>query len=395
MLRQPLPLPEWAVPYFYHDKKSTLEQQPADRKLCSSRCRELVHECQPLAEPMWVLTTDRKEAVCKDVHPAMIDTSRLSCDFSHEKPILACANDVCRIGDRLKSDEWSMPIKLRDVRGFWEELPSKPGSGRYFIEYWAGHHELSNQVYKTGVPCLEPVEAYPDNNYRERHDLLRDDVKNYHLRLAKTGCIGWAHFGLPCITWGSLHLLNGGTRRIGRPLGDGSRKDEAVANSEVEWLCEMLLAVHRSGGAFTVENPGRSLLFKHPLIVDLMSRLKLFLVPVDQCMFGLGLYDQSGIAAEIWKKPTYILTNDSRFSGLESHCDGSHVHTPIQGSVKYQGKRVARSHLAGRYTSQFCSHLACLGRHLWSANGSKPGHGKERGRESTEESSGHQAFRSS
>jgi hypothetical protein len=237
-----------------------------------------------------------------------------------------------------------------------------------FVEFFAGHAGISQNLIKQGWKCCA-IEAYPEKGiYVSEHDLDLPEVQNLWLARAQNKQIRSCHFGIVCTTWGALHMLfNGGTRSRDKPLGDGSKPNEVNANKSVAWMCQMLTILLAVGSFFTIENPARSILFYHPRIVELVRLYSLTYVYFDQCEYGL----RSPLGSEpreIWKKPTYILSNSPVVSGLHRTCKGMHTHTWIKGQVRVKGKYHTRSKLAGAYPVPLCSKLANVFLHILNAS---------------------------
>ena len=230
---------------------------------------------------------------------------------------------------------------------------------RYFIEFWSGHGGLSD-AFRQHFLCIEPVEAHPmQGPYREDLDLSKPSVKRHYLDLARSGCIGWAHFGIPCATFGLLSILNGGTRRKGKPLGDGVMPRELNANLNLDFACAMIRILSSLGGLFSLENPLRSYLFQVPQVLTLYGSTQSIFVDLDQCAFGLRSPKEAEVK-EIWKKPTRIWTNVLRLASIARTCPGSHVHTIILDSIRVNGRSVKRSILAGRYPAGLCKAIVAV-----------------------------------
>lgn len=252
-----------------------------------------------------------------------------------------------------------------------EVFPPPPNRGRdlsegskrpSFLELWAGTGGLSKAAHSTGILVLEPIEAYPLAGYRVAHDLNRTALRADLLRSVKRGDITWLHLGIPCITWSLLRLISVGTRRKGRPQGDGSRDDEGLANGELLFASRLINAAVRAGTFVSLENPKSSLMWYHPFLQKLITRyagnsVPLYTFDVDQCMFGLG--SPAGAPfPEIWRKPTRFLTNIPHLDSIVRRCSHQHVHTPVFGSIKIKGKSRLRSKLAGCYPARLCLALA-------------------------------------
>ena len=237
-----------------------------------------------------------------------------------------------------------------------------------FVEFFAGKGGTAAAVNKSGNKVVCALEAFPQKgSYRIKQDLELPQVRTAGLKLAQGHQIRSCHFGDVCTTWGALHMLfNGGTRSRDRHLGDGSMPKGVSANHSVSWTCDMLVALHAAGRTFTIKNPARSILCYHPRVAQLVRTLDLVYVYFDQCEYGLRSPKGSD-PIEIWKKPTYILTNSDLFNVLERKCKHGHEHTWIKGQIKVEGKYFTRSKLAGAYPSALCRKLANVFVHILDA----------------------------
>ena len=86
----------------------------------------------------------------------------------------------------------------------------EPAAGQegFFQEFWAGFGGLTAEVAKTQIKTLAPIEAFPKSGYRREHDLSLPSVKATILKKARAGLYFWAHFGIPCKTWGTLAYID-------------------------------------------------------------------------------------------------------------------------------------------------------------------------------------------
>ncbi len=180
------------------------------------------------------------------------------------------------------------------------------------------------------------------------------------MSIAKSGSVSWAHLGIPDVSWSPMRALSIGTRHKGRPLGDGTREEERIANGEVVFALVFMKAVLAAGGFVTFVNPSSSLVWWHPKILSFVRRTPaLSIVDLDQCQFGLG--SPPGLSSqEFWKKGTRVLTNFPSLEPLGKTCAGLHIHTPLRGTIKIYGKHVSRAKLASAYPPQLSGELARL-----------------------------------
>jgi hypothetical protein len=211
---------------------------------------------------------------------------------------------------------------------------------------------LSNCFRQAGWAVDEPIEAYIDNVYNAKHDVLQPEVRN---KLKVDSCksnLYW-HWGTPC-TWLSMFTnnFNGGSRTRDRPWGDGKQHKETVANAHARLTAECCenLCMHNS--YFSIENPSNSFLWSLPPIKRLTRKAGVFKVRLHQCMYNLVFpNDKPNYRC---RKDTTILTNLPGLANLGVLCNGGHNHTHAQGSISVHGKHVSRTKLAGCYPWPLC-----------------------------------------
>ena len=228
------------------------------------------------------------------------------------------------------------------------------------MELWAGSGRLTGALREAGFEVLEPFEAYPASGYRTEFDLRRAEVRERLEQMATDGQLSGVHCGITCRTFSQLYRLFGlGTRSAARPEGDGSNRDEALANEDAAWMCKFLGLVSRAGGWFTLENPASSYLWHLDSIKNLQAQVATYRVHVDQCMFGLRSPPDIK-PTEVWKKGTVFLPSTPCFKPLARKCENQHLHVPIKGTLKTEGHHVSRSVLAATYPLKLCHAYAKL-----------------------------------
>ena len=250
---------------------------------------------------------------------------------------------------------------------------------RACLECFAGRGGWSAGCRKLGMPVFSPFEAFPQKKvYCPQFDLSRLDVRLLILGWIKAGLLFIIHFGITCSTWGSAGVMNGGTRRKGRPGGDGSLQREIIANGEAEYVAELCRAAYLHDCHFSIENPGNSYLFLYPPIVALMNDFNLFLIDFDQCCFGLTFPDAK--KHEYCQKHTKLLTSLCALKELNVRCPGlsnQHRHIQAWGSIDRAflapSEPRKRATWAGAYPVRLCDQwTALIARSRTS--GVRPGH---------------------
>ena len=98
----------------------------------------------------------------------------------------------------------------------------------------------------------------------------------------------------------------------------------------------------RNGRLGLCEHPERSRAWK----TEAFQRMKGYDVPVDQCCYGLKLVNDWNEMLPVKKPTTFRVTGPLIRDKLMRRCDGSHRHTPLEGSIPGVG---LRSKLAENY----------------------------------------------
>ncbi len=230
---------------------------------------------------------------------------------------------------------------------------------RRFVECYAGQGGLTAALRSHGWLCDEPFEAYPSKenktSYRPEFDLSQHSVQDALLGRIHRGQLGYAHFGLPCRTWGPAGRLAGGTRRRDLPLGTGVLARETQANRELAFVVVACCDLCARGAYFSLENPRDSYVFGAPLWLELVDVVGLVGAVFDQCAYGLRL-DPSRPSV-FSRKPTRVVHNIPELACLSRKCPGvcrSHVHERVWGSLVVNGQRKSRTQLAGTYPGELC-----------------------------------------
>ena len=134
----------------------------------------------------------------------------------------------------------------------------------------------------------------------------------------------------PCTTFCDYQRLNGGTRAVTCPEGDGIRADEVQGNEFAAFAAEACLNLHASGRLFAFESSAPS--GRYPKIWDLpcMRRLReqtgARLVPLHMCAWFLQPWTcEPGV---FHKKPTWWLVSAELFPWvhlfISRHSRGRH-----------------------------------------------------------------------
>ena len=237
---------------------------------------------------------------------------------------------------------------------------------RVCLEVYGGCGRLTAALLKRGLPCRDPLEAFPKPKvYRAEHDMNDRSVVKKLLAEASLGLFSFIHFGIPCSWWSNLARINGSSRRIHCPDGRGALlPGETQSEQQASDMADILIRHHRRGGLFTIENPLFSLLFLSKHFKRLASAVPLCEAHVDQCSYGLKL---PGASAHCFcQKRTKFVANFESICELTRACPGrgpNHHHEHAIGSrvvVSNLGKsqRVSLAKAAGRYPLSLCQGLA-------------------------------------
>ena len=119
---------------------------------------------------------------------------------------------------------------------------------------FAGCGVLTGAFKDAGFGTDTPIEAYPSSRkYVASHDLSKPEVLAELEKNIVSRC--YVDFGLPCISWSIVQMMNGGTRRSWRPEGKGSRAKEVEANVMAANVARLCCLQHEQGRYFSIENP--------------------------------------------------------------------------------------------------------------------------------------------
>ena len=222
-----------------------------------------------------------------------------------------------------------------------------------FKEMFAGHGMLTKVFRERGnIPTLHSFEILRNGKVVANQDILNDATFGELCLSAKVGKQIW-HFAFPCGSFSLLQNLNGGTRSNQNPLGTGVLDREIKGNEiwhRTIYLCQLL---HDHGSFFSLENPLTSFAWKFPKYLELVKRTGLLEVHLDQCCYNLRIPDSSGKLG-LAKKPTQFSGSLPGLSRLGRRCNRLHEHVPVIGGVRFKGKWVRRSQLAGAYPKKLC-----------------------------------------
>ena len=158
-------------------------------------------------------------------------------------------------------------------------------------------------------------------------------------------------------------MMNGGTRRKGRPEGDGSLERERAANVLVGWIVELIIIAVCHNCHFSIENPKHRHLFRCEYFLELERILKFYHACFDQCTYGLRFPDSS--PSEYCMKSSRVVSSLPHIVELNRKClgiskDHQHVHAwgSCSVSVGSKSKSLNRAGVVGAHPRQLCSRWA-------------------------------------
>ena len=105
------------------------------------------------------------------------------------------------------------------------------------------------------------------------------------------GCVDYAHFGITCSSWGVLSSLNGGTRTVLAPYGNGTLAREIRGNWQLQQMMKIIRHLNRRGKFWSIENPRTSRLWHTRELKSLMRRPDVVSVTFAQCQYFLRPLD--------------------------------------------------------------------------------------------------------
>ena len=159
--------------------------------------------------------------------------------------------------------------------------------------------------------------------------------------------------------------MNGGTRRLLTPYGDGSLAREVEANEELRQVVELCHLAAKSRVYFSIENPSNSYILYTHEIKQLLKLTNAQVFVFDQCCYGLNFPDSQ--SHEFCKKPTAIITNMPGLAKISRRCPGisnQHKHVYAWGAMKASdvpfGSSLKRAAAAGTYPAALCNEWASL-----------------------------------
>ena len=131
---------------------------------------------------------------------------------------------------------------------------------------------------------------------------------------------------------------------------------ERIVNLEQLALGIVLLRYQRAkGNHFHWEQPGRSNMFRTPLLQELYA--KTLASEFDMCNLG-ELADP--VSGKLMKKAMIVMTTSTSMQQAlhGHHCRKNHDHQAIEGCTRYEGQTISRSTFTERYPRKFARYVA-------------------------------------
>jgi hypothetical protein len=265
---------------------------------------------------------------------------------------------------RLPLPEWAAalwaPTPAADGRSTQRQDDDATSPHRWRArEYYAGAGGLTSALGKRDIEA-EGFEAYPPQGYDRSMDLERDEVVRREVNDIENEKVDYSHFGITCSSWGILNNLNGGTRSIATPYGDGTVPREVRGNHQLKQMMRLVRALDGKKRFWSIENPRTSRLWHTKEMKKLMARSDVCVVTFAQCCYGLRPPEYDGTIDVRTRKETTLVTNVPTLAKLARMCTGGHKHVHAMGSVKVKGGRVSRAQAAGTYPPCLCRTWAAL-----------------------------------
>lgn len=266
------------------------------------------------------------------------------------------------VGDkRIQCDDLDAAVPKPKSRKPLKHENEHPARAHWtFREVFAGTGNLTKAFTRYGFLNVDdPVEIMQSGKIDSAHDILNNETYERLCRDASQPHQIW-HFAFPCGSFSLLQNLNGGTRSNTEPQGTGCNKNEVKGNEIFHRTLHLCKLLYEHGSFFTMENPLTSYAWRMPLYLETKKSCSITEVVLDQCSYGLSIPDTDGELG-LAKKATIFCGNLPGLESLGRRCLKNHKHVQVIAGVKWKGKWVRRSTLAGSYPYRLCSayHKVC------------------------------------
>ena len=237
------------------------------------------------------------------------------------------------------------------------ELPRK------CVEAFAGTAILTQTLAQAGFDVRAYEVRPPIGPHGEGVDVLESDLERAEVlaeleeELIKK-CIYYLHISFPCSSWTPFQSLNGSTRTLELPQGDGTLPREVKGNLQASLSFRLLLLCIKHGVFFTLEHPSKSRFWKLPLTQYILALEGIFLHEVDECAWGKRPSDWNSTQGDIrTQRSICIVTNCPTLNGVRRRCYevATHTHRAAWGTDESGAKRAKE---AGAYPREMATALA-------------------------------------
>jgi hypothetical protein len=226
-----------------------------------------------------------------------------------------------------------------------------PKAGRQesfdLVEVFAGSGHLSQAMRARGGTTWE-IELTGG------WDIFNPRVQARLFALIAQRRVRWVHLAPPCRTFSLLYQNCGhsrkhqGTRRTGRPEGDGSNFEENDGNRFADIAARLAEACRNAGVWWSVEHPSTSWMWKLSRWQRLFSKVPTKSVVLHMCAWGGNI---NGVP---YLKPTRFGGDAPWLHLIARSCPRNHSHGWLEGKKKTTA--------AGAYPRELCR--TCVSHHL-------------------------------
>ena len=223
---------------------------------------------------------------------------------------------------------WLSEMKVYELRT--RRARSMRQYGVDVVEVYGGHAGITEAALQRGLRVLQPVDAIYDLKLHGPRDynLLQELLLRYRPFLTI--------YEIPCTAWSRVQHLNYDHQEL--------QQLRQRQQGAIEAMVKTILALHREGCHFLIENPAGTTFWDHPALRRLRSVPGAAMRTGHMCRFGLA--DKEG---RLLKKPTAWLSDLPEVLNsvaLECQCE------PQQAHGRCLGGQVTRS--AQVYTPRLC-----------------------------------------
>ena len=229
----------------------------------------------------------------------------------------------------------------------------------WFLEVFSGKAWLTRALRKRGWGILPPIDIVIEGDVLAAADVLDPLLRAKVEAWLKSGCVKFVHFGTPCATFsrarkegdGGPPPLRADQFLFGVPSLDAVDKEKVRLGTFFMTLTLEWCALITDAGAFwSIENPASSMMWLMPAMVAFVITFQALKFELHMCAYGSK-----------HMKPTLFVTSWAALEAIVRTCPGktaTHVHEPLKGKVKHEGRWVYRTKLAQVYPHELCDNIA-------------------------------------